>query len=89
MAKKTSIKINFGYNLIYNIVNIIVPLITAPYNSRVLGAANIGIYSYTYSIISTVIMFGSLGTSTYGQKEIASLRKDEKARSSVFGGIFF
>lgn len=89
MAKKTSIKINFGYNLIYNIVNIIVPLITAPYTSRVLGAANIGIYSYTYSIISTVIMFGSLGTATYGQKEIASLRNDEKARSSVFWGIFF
>ena len=33
---------------------------------------NIGIYSYTYAIVSSVVMFGALGTATYGQKEIAS-----------------
>ena len=85
---RVSIKKNFGYNLIYTILNIIIPLITAPYTSRVLGAANIGIYSYTYSIISTVIMFGVLGTATYGQKEIASLKNDDKVRTCVFWEIF-
>ena len=63
--KKDSVKVNFIYNLIYNIINIIVPLLTAPYTSRVLGAANIGIYSYTYSIVSSMILFGALGTATY------------------------
>ena len=58
--KKDSVKVNFIYNLIYNIINIIVPLLTAPYTSRVLGAANIGIYSYTYSIVSSMILFGQL-----------------------------
>lgn len=88
MAKRASLKANFGYNLIYNILNIVVPLITAPYTSRVLGAANIGIYSYTYSIISSVIMFSSLGAATYGQKEIASIRSNETERTCVFWEIF-
>ena len=55
--KKDGVKANFIYNLIYNIVNIIVPLVTAPYTARVLGAENIGIYSYTYAIVSSVVMF--------------------------------
>ena len=71
--KKDGVKANFIYNLIYNIVNIIVPLVTAPYTARVLGAENIGIYSYTYAIVSSVVMFGALGTATYGQKEIGNM----------------
>ena len=47
---KKSITKNYLYNLIYQILIIIVPLFTTPYLSRVLGAENIGIYSYTLSI---------------------------------------
>lgn len=78
------VKANFIYNLIYNIVNIIVPLVTAPYTARVLGAENIGIYSYTYAIVSSVVMFGALGTATYGQKEIASAGENIVERSEKF-----
>ena len=85
--KKSSIKKNFIYNLIYNILNIIIPLITAPYTSRVLGADRIGIYSYTYSLVSTVIMIGALGSATYGQKEIAAA-KDDDERNHLFWEIF-
>lgn len=86
--KKDGIRANFIYNLIYNIINIIVPLLTAPYTSRVLGAANIGIYSYTYSIVSSMIMFGALGTATYGQREIASCGDDITLRSQKFWEIW-
>lgn len=82
--KKDGVKANFIYNLIYNIVNIIVPLVTAPYTARVLGAENIGIYSYTYAIVSLVVMFGALGTATYGQKEIASAGENIVERSEKF-----
>ena len=82
--KKDGVKANFIYNLIYNIVNIIVPLVTAPYTARVLGAENIGIYSYTYAIVSSVVMFGALGTATYGQKEIASAGENIVERSEKF-----
>lgn len=83
--KKDSVKVNFIYNLIYNIINIIVPLLTAPYTSRVLGAANIGIYSYTYSIVSSMILFGALGTATYGQREIAAAGEILKKDLGYFG----
>ena len=42
---------NFIYNVIYQIFVFLIPLITTPYISRVLGVDNIGIYSYTYSIV--------------------------------------
>lgn len=87
MEKRTSVKSNYIYNLIYNIMNLIVPLITAPYTSRVLGADKIGIYSYTYALISTVIMVGALGSATYGQREIAGAGDNKKERSFLFWEI--
>lgn len=49
MGKK-SISKNYLYQLSYQILALIIPLITTPYISRVLGAEGIGIYSFTYSI---------------------------------------
>lgn len=86
--KKESIKANFGYNMVYNIVNIVVPLLTAPYTARVLGAENIGIYSYTFAIVASVVMFGALGTATYGQREIATAGDNIIKRSERFWEIF-
>lgn len=86
--KRDSIKVNFGYNLFYNFLNIIIPLITAPYTSRVLGAPKIGINSYTLSITSTLIMVGAMGSATYGQKEIAAAGDDIVKRSEKFWGIW-
>ena len=56
---KKSIAKNYIYNLTYEILILILPLITTPYISRVLGAENIGIYSYTVSIATYFILFGS------------------------------
>ena len=77
MAKKSVTK-NYIYNLMYQIMTLILPLITAPYISRVLGAENIGIYSYTLSISAYFILFGSLGIALYGQREIAYKQKDKE-----------
>lgn len=83
MSKKNVIK-NYIYNLSYQILILIVPLITTPYLSRVLGAENIGIYSYTLSVTTYFILFGSLGVAMYGQREIAYLQDNRKERSKVF-----
>ena len=83
MAKKSIAK-NYIYNLIYQILVLILPLITTPYLSRVLGAENIGIYSYTLSIATYFILFGSLGVAMYGQREIAYLQDDTYKRSKAF-----
>lgn len=86
MANK-SIKKNYIYNLAYQILIIILPIITTPYLSRVLGAENIGIYSYTLSIVTYFILFGSLGISMYAQREIAYVQDDKYKRSKIFWEI--
>ena len=55
MAK--SVKKNYIYNLTYQILVMIVPLITTPYLSRVLGAEAIGIYSYTLHILYYLVLW--------------------------------
>lgn len=86
MSQK-SISKNYFYNLFYQILTIVMPLITTPYLSRVLGAEAIGIYSYTLSIVTYFILFGTLGISMYGQREIAYVQDEEKKRSKVFWEI--
>ena len=46
-----SLKKNFIYNITYQILVLIIPLITVPYVSRVVGVSGIGTYSYTYSVV--------------------------------------
>ena len=84
---KKSVTKNYIYNLAYQVLIIILPVITTPYISRVLGVENIGIYSYTLSISAFFILFGSLGIALYGKREIAYLQKDKKGYSKAFWEI--
>ena len=86
MGKK-SISKNYIYNLSYQILTLIIPLITTPYLSRVLGAEAIGIYSYTLSIATYFILFGTLGIGLYGQREIAYVQDNKEKRSIAFWEI--
>ena len=65
----------------------LLPLITTPYISRALGANNIGIYSYTLSITTFFILFGSLGVALYGQREIAYHQNNKEKYSRLFWEI--
>lgn len=56
MEKKSSIKVNFIYNIVYQILLIIIPLITSPYISRILGSEGVGTYAYAFSIANTAGM---------------------------------
>lgn len=81
---KTSIKKNYIYNMIYQILSIFLPIITTPYIARTLGADGNGIYSYTISIVAYFILFGTLGMNLYGQREIAYVQNNKKKRSEIF-----
>lgn len=43
---KKSITKNYLYNMSYQILKIVIPILATPYLARVLGAESIGIYSY-------------------------------------------
>ena len=81
-------KVNFLYNMVYQVTLMILPLITMPYVSRVLGADGIGTYSYTYSIAQYFLLFGMLGVENYGNRSIARIRNDEQKRNDVFSSIY-
>lgn len=86
--KKSNVIMNFLYNSAYQVLLIILPLITSPYISRILKSEGIGLYSYTYSIASVFAMFGLLGVNNYGSRTIAACLGDKKKYSVVFWNIF-
>lgn len=68
------LKVNYIYNLLYQVISIIIPFITIPYVSRVLGANNVGIYSFVNANANYFILIGVFGLTTYSQYEVAKKR---------------
>lgn len=79
---------NYLYNVIYQVFIIIVPLLTIPYLSRILGPSGIGINSYTDSIVQYFVLLGSIGVGLYGNRLIAYVRDNQVKMSKVFYEIF-
>lgn len=75
---------NYLWNVSYQIFVIIVPMITMPYISRVLGPHGVGVNSFTNSIVQYFVLFGGLGLGLYGNREIAYVRDDKKQLSKEF-----
>lgn len=78
---------NYLYSSLYQIFLIIVPLVTIPYVSRVLGAELIGINSYTNTILSYFVLLANLGIFVYGNRTIAYYRDSIEERSRKFWEI--
>ncbi|ANZ59899.1 flippase [Secundilactobacillus paracollinoides] len=79
---------NYLYNAFYQVFILLVPLITTPYLSRVLGPTGVGINSYTNSIIQYFILFGSVGVNLYGNRQVAFVRDDKCKLTRTFYEIF-
>lgn len=79
---------NFLYNILYEILVMLIPLITMPYISRVLGAEGYGIYAYTYAVVCYFALFILLGIQNYGTRSIATCFDNIEKRSKLFHGIY-
>lgn len=86
--KKNKLIGNYIYNMMYQLINIIVPFITIPYISRVLGANGTGIYDYTYSYVSVFSIICLFGITNYGSKRIAWIRESKEKMSNEFWSIW-
>lgn len=84
-----SLKINAIFNAIYQILTMIVPLITTPYVSRVLGVVNNGLYSYYYSIVTYFVLVATFGFNDFGTKYLAEVRDNNKNVNSRFRSISY
>ncbi|WP_242361735.1 flippase [Limosilactobacillus antri] len=78
---------NYLYNAGYQILNMVLPLITVPYISRVLGAHDVGINEYTNSWVTFFYLMGQMGITLYGNREVAYHREDIYERSKTFWGV--
>ena len=65
---------NYLYNLSYQILTIILPIITVPYVTRIFTSEDLGNYGFYNSIVSYFSLFAMLGIGLYGTKQIASAR---------------
>ena len=78
---------NYLYNVGYQILAIIVPLITSAYIARVLRPAGVGANAFTSSIIQYFILLASMGIGLYGNRQIAYVREDKKKLAKCFWEI--
>lgn len=83
-----SIAKNYFFSVLHKIVNIIIPLISIPYLSRVIGAEGIGVYAYYYAIAHFFYIFGKMGLNNYGTREIADAKEDQEKINYTFTSIF-
>lgn len=86
---KSKLQSNLSFSILYQVLLIFIPLFTAPYISRVLGATNIGTYSYTYSVAHYFVLFTMMGLVNYGTRSIANVAGNIQKRSAVFWQIYF
>ena len=63
---------NYLYNLSYQILTIILPIITVPYVTRIFTSEALGNYVFYNSIVSYFSLFAMLGIGVYGTKQIAA-----------------
>lgn len=86
--KKKSLGLNAFLNGIRSVLNLLFPLLTFPYVSRILGATGMGKYNFANSIVSYFLMIAALGINTYAVREGARIRDDRKKFSNFASQIF-
>ena len=84
--KKTAY--NFMYQSIFQLMKIILPIITIPIVSKALGPSGIGTYNYTNSIAQYFVLIAGLGVGVYGNREIAIAREKKDTLSQKFWELF-
>ncbi|MGM0167667.1 hypothetical protein IGI39_002651 [Enterococcus sp. AZ135] len=81
---KRKIAINFFYQASYQILLIILPIVTIPIVSKALGPSGIGKYNYINSIVAYFVLVAGLGMANYGVREIAIVKDDKHSLSKKF-----
>lgn len=75
---------NYFYSVLYQLLLVIIPLITLPYTTSRLGLTPLAINTATSNVVQWFALFGIMGINTYGNREIARVRDDKRALSRTF-----
>lgn len=65
---------NYLYNLSYQLLLIILPIITTPYVTRIFSSNELGSYAFYNSIVAYFVLLATLGIGNYGTRLISQSR---------------
>ena len=79
---------NYLYNTAYQIMSMLIPLITMPYLTRVFDPEQLGLNSLSSSVANYFMLFGVLGMQMYGNRQIAYVRDDKEKLAKTFWSLY-
>jgi len=83
------LKRNIAFNTLLSISQILFPLVTFPYASRVLGPEAMGAVSFADNFTTYFLIFSALGIPLYGIREVAKAKNNPEALGKVFSELIF
>lgn len=83
-----SLGLNAVLNGLQSMLNLIFPIITFPYVSRILSVNGMGIYNFSNTYINYFLLIAGLGINTYAVREGSKLRDDFQEISKFSSQIF-
>lgn len=84
-----SLKINFLFKILLEMLRIGIPIISIPYIYRIFNPQIMGNMEFSESISGYFLIFAGFGVYTYGLREISKIRNDIVKREKVFSELFF
>ena len=78
---------NAGYNMIYQLLNALFPLLSAGYVARILGPEGVGTVASAQNIVSYFTMIAVMGIPAYGTREVARTGENRQALNQLFSEL--
>ncbi|KAA9233518.1 oligosaccharide flippase family protein, partial [Lactobacillus jensenii] len=88
VKRKKSLGFNGLLNGVRSALNLVFPLITFPYITRVLSVGSVGAYNFSNTYVGYFILLAGLGISTYAVREGAKYRDNREKLSKFASEIF-
>jgi O-antigen/teichoic acid export membrane protein len=82
-----SIKKNFFHNILFIISNILFPIVSFSYTSRILGPEGIGKVQFVITFAQYFVMVAALGIPVYGIREVAKAKGDPTRLNNLFSEL--
>lgn len=79
---------NAAFNAFYKLLNLLFPLVTSMYVSRILQADGIGKVSFAQTVASYFIVFATMGLPYYGMREVSKVRDNREVLNRLFTELF-
>ncbi|MDI3320261.1 flippase [Pinibacter soli] len=84
-----NVRKNLFYNALLAVFNVLFPLVSFPYASRILGPDGVGISQFALTFTQYFVIVAALGIPVYGIREVAKYRSSKIELSKLFSELFF